>query len=247
MPPTNGSTFERFEALMRKRPRSETPPPSSSPTPGLTLTDDTQDRNQKRARRNSPVSKLDLPQSTGPLALPSTSPSTATSVVTVECQQSALPNAEISTIIAHTTILNRDDELPAPRPLDSSDYEEFSATVATLAVRQITLKPSITLISTFYKLDEVLISTSSEDDSFESALKRGLDGFLHPFGLPRDRHGATIDAFAGLSRQQQKLRGLEACMDDLIEGVTPENAIQSTLLKVEDDVEDLREFLKGTR
>ncbi|KAK7434493.1 hypothetical protein VKT23_020177 [Stygiomarasmius scandens] len=229
MPPMNGSTFERFEALMKKRLRSETPPPSSSSKQDLTVADNSQDRNQKRARRNSPVSDLGLPQSTDPLVPPPISPSTAVSAVTVERQQSALPGPETSTIIAHATILNRDDELPAPRPLDPSDYEQFSATVAALA------------------LDEVLISTSPEDDSFESALKPGPDGFLHPFGLPHDRHGATIDAFAGLSRQQQKLRGLEACMDDLIEGVTPENAIQSTLLKVEDDVEDLREFLKGTR
>ncbi|KAK7441174.1 hypothetical protein VKT23_016655 [Stygiomarasmius scandens] len=125
----SGSTFEHFEKLMTKRPRSSTPPPSSpSIQDPVTLEDNTR-RAEKRPHRNlSPY----LPPPNGPYSPPSASPSTAVSAVIVEGLPSASQNDTLMTI-AHATLLNVED-LPSPRVLDSSDFEEFSTMVATLAV-----------------------------------------------------------------------------------------------------------------
>ena len=87
---------------------------------------------------------------------------------------------------------------------------------------------------------------ASQTTSFESALKRGPDGFLHPFGLPRDKNAATAHEFARLSRHKDALHALEAKLENLSEASST-SIIQSTLLELEDGVGSLSESLVGAR
>ncbi|THV01610.1 hypothetical protein K435DRAFT_654934 [Dendrothele bispora CBS 962.96] len=109
---------------------------------------------------------------------------------------------------------------------------------------------ALTRLTWYFQLEHVLNSThdeAGETASFESALIRGADGFLHPFGLPRDKNAATNHEFVRLSRQKDTLRTLEARLANLSEDSCSAQVIQSTLSELEDGTRSLLESLVGVR
>lgn len=89
-------------------------------------------------------------------------------------------------------------------------------------------------------------SAEREDDSLESALLPGPDGFIHPFGLPSDVHVSNIQALAKLSQHRKTLDNLVGLLDQLSDDST-DTLIQSILLEVENGVKGLHEHIAKIR
>ncbi|KAF5333755.1 hypothetical protein D9758_017912 [Tetrapyrgos nigripes] len=212
----------------RKRPkRARTPSPTA---------EECSNTSHERTKRPRPTSGPDLPSKlTSPgLRISSPSPSTAEALVTAtgfSCHSrsdSGQIDEDRAIQVAHRTILNRDGELSATL-LNASELEVFSEEVAAFALQQ-ALRPD-----------------HDEQGSIASALKRGPDRYRHLFGTERDRHAASVDAFAKLTRQKEALSQLQAQLNAIMEVSSPEDVIQRVLLEVEGGIISLSKDLKGVR
>lgn len=149
--------------------------------------------------------------------------------------------------LINAMIFNQTDHMnDSPSPMSPEETEDFVNTAAQLAVCNLLLL-CMYIHCTYIQLAHVLRPLGErEDDSLDSALLPGPDGFIHPFGLPSDNHVSNVHALANLSQHKKTLGNLVGLLDQLSDESTT-TLIQSILLEVENGVGSLHEHIARIR